>query len=385
MPSEDDREGAAGRELETLGRDPEPTTPPKRSSRKGSFILLVVSLLLCGLILEVAVRLLLPPLDNAEMKVFDAEIGKTLRPGYVGTDLGVEVRINAHGLRSPEFSLEKPEGTYRILVLGDSWTFGVGVQQDETYPVQLERILNERFPDRKTEVLNAGVSGYETYNEAVYFRRTGCKFQPDLVLIGFYPVNDLHDKKSKYERYARERVEHPVWHFIRRFPKVHLRSYQYFGYMRSSLKRSYRRWRSDASNFDAGSEELDEDYFVEWTSLYRDDFQGWNTAKKSLADIAGLAEENGARVVLAVFPDIRSLEAYRRFLKEKFYPQLEKTALDLGIRVVDMAPALYAYEGKEDEIALYGRKEIAHPNAKGYRLLAEYLADIIGGHHTHFP
>ena len=348
--------------------------PVRVRSRKADLALLISSILFSLVILEVGVRLLLPPPDQIKMKVFDAEIGKTLRPGYEGSHVGVEVKFNSHGLRSPEIPLEKPDDTYRILVLGDSWTFGVGVPQDKTYPAQLELLLREQNPDRKIEVINAGVSGYETYNEAVYFGRSGHKFEPDLVIIGFYPVNDLHDKKSKYERHARERAAHPTWYFIRTFPKTHLRSYQYYGYLRSDLKRSYRTWRQGRIDFNAGPEELDNSYDVEWTLLYRDDFQGWITAKESLASIVEIADKTNCPVVLAVFPDLRELKHYRTSLQGRFYPKLEKTAVGLGIKVLDMAPSLYPYEGKEGQIALGDTKGSTHPNIRGHRLLAEYLA-----------
>ena len=344
-------------------------------SRRANLILVVVSVLLSLAILEIGTRLLLPPLDDEEMNVFDAEIGKTLRPGYKGTSLGVEIEINSHGLRSPETTLEKPVGTYRILVLGDSWTFGVGVVQDETYPAQLEGILRQRFPGRDIEVINAGVSGYETFNESIWFERCGYKFEPDVTVIGYYPVNDIHDKKSKYEGHARERADHPLWYSVHNFPEKHLRSYQYADFLRSRIKDKFESWRYSRPTYDAGPEELDERYDVEWTSLYREDFKGWLTTKESLGRIARLAAEIECRVILAVFPDLRSLKHYRASLRQQFYPKLAQAALDLGIEVVDMAPCLYPYDGKEDRISLFETKGSTHPNSKGHRLLAERLAD----------
>src|SRR2546430_1564409 len=51
----------------------------------------------------------------------------------------MKVKINSLGMRDREYSVEKPKGTYRILVLGDSYTFGSGVQADETYAKLLEK------------------------------------------------------------------------------------------------------------------------------------------------------------------------------------------------------------------------------------------------------
>jgi hypothetical protein len=241
----------------------------------------------------------------------------------------------------------------------------------------LEEILEGRNPERPIQVLNAGVSGYETYNEAVYFRRSGHTFNPDLVVIGYYPVNDVHDKKSRFERRAREKAEHPVWYAFRKFPSEHLYSYQYLDFMRSRLKRSYREWRYSQPVLDAGPEELDDRYDVEWTSLYRDDFEGWRVVKESLAEIAELAEEIDSQVLLAVFPDLRSLIHYRTSLRDQYFPMLEEAAQVHGIEVVDIAEAFKAFEGSEEKVSLGETKGSTHPNGEGCRVIAESIAAAI--------
>jgi hypothetical protein len=101
-------------------------------------------------------------------------------------------RINAHGLRDNHFSKNKPEDVYRILVLGDSIPFGNAVRSAETFPNQLETLLQERqlFPGKRVEVINSGVSGYTPYNELHYYLTEGRKFSPDLVIIAFC-MNDI--------------------------------------------------------------------------------------------------------------------------------------------------------------------------------------------------
>ncbi len=364
-------------EDQSLDREESSSKEPiqKKTSRRSNILLFLGASLVAVFILEIGLRLILPSLDSHEMYVLDDEIGNRLRPNFHGIGKGVEVAINSQGLRSPEVPLDKPSGTFRILVLGDSWTFGVCVPQDETYPAHLQRILSERLPERSVEVINSGVSGYETYNESVYFKREGYKFQPDLVLIGYYPVNDIHDKKKKYERHRKERSDHPLLYRIKRYPKTDLLTYQYFQYVRSSLKDRLIEWWVGSPSFDAGPEELDAHYKVEWTSLYRDDFSGWQVAKQSLIDIADLSQEIGAKTALAVFPDLRDLKYYRLTLKARFLPVLEQAAETAKIPVIDTAPLFIDYEGKESEIVLWNRKGSTHPNGKGYRLIAEFLAE----------
>ena len=94
-------------------------------------------------------------------------------------------RINGHGLRDRDVPYER-QGKFRILVLGDSFTEGVQVEQDETFPKLLERRLGDGV-----EVLNAGVSGYGTDSELLFWESEGWKYRPDLVLLVFDTSNDI--------------------------------------------------------------------------------------------------------------------------------------------------------------------------------------------------
>src|SRR3990172_85594 len=69
------------------------------------------------------------------------------------------VKNNKHGFREKDFSYPKPPGTYRIMVLGDSFTWGEGLAVQERYTAIAEKLLNEHFDDRKFEVLNFGTRG----------------------------------------------------------------------------------------------------------------------------------------------------------------------------------------------------------------------------------
>jgi lysophospholipase L1-like esterase len=101
------------------------------------------------------------------------------------------VRINALGFRDPrDYSLAKPPGTFRILVLGDSVTFGHGAVYDTTYPYLLETKLKAWRPDVRWEVWNLGVPGYNTAQELAYLRQIGAAATPDLAIVGFF-ANDF--------------------------------------------------------------------------------------------------------------------------------------------------------------------------------------------------
>ena len=110
--------------------------------------------------------------------------------------------INSIGLRSDEVEIPKPKGTFRILVLGDSVTFGFGVAQDKAFPSRLQAILKKKM--RRVEVINAGVSGYTAYNEVEYYLSEGRKLAPDVVIVGFC-LNDVVNPRLHWG-YAKERI-----------------------------------------------------------------------------------------------------------------------------------------------------------------------------------
>jgi len=116
-----------------------------------------------------------------------------LSPGYNGWFAGVPVKINQLGFRDTrDYALEKSPRTVRILVLGDSVTFGHGSIYEHSYPFLVEQQLKAWRPDVDWQVWNLGVPGYNTSQELAQLLELGPAFHPDLVVVGFYE-NDIVD------------------------------------------------------------------------------------------------------------------------------------------------------------------------------------------------
>src|SRR5919108_5792949 len=103
------------------------------------------------------------------------------------------VRMNSHGFRDKERTYEKKEGTFRILALGDSYTEGVQVSLEQTFPYILEERLNSEKSGVRFEVLNLGVSGFGTAQEYLTLKHYGLEYKPDLVILNFFIGNDVRD------------------------------------------------------------------------------------------------------------------------------------------------------------------------------------------------
>lgn len=101
------------------------------------------------------------------------------------------VRLNKQGWRNDtDFTITKPPNTIRIVGLGDSYMFGQGCDQNENALSFLEQLLNARFPQKKWEVINTAVPGYNTVMEVETLKRKMLIYQPDIVIIE-YIANDM--------------------------------------------------------------------------------------------------------------------------------------------------------------------------------------------------
>lgn len=169
-------------------------------------LLLIVGGLLIGIgMLEVTYRIYLSwmrpinelkrvePRVPREIKQFDENLGWSLKPRSIGTSRRtgqkIEYHINSKGLRDDETSYEKPDGVFRIVALGDSFTFGSGVPIEKHFSTLLERYF------KNVEVINMGVGGYGVDQAYLFLKSEGFRYEPDIVLVyepGYYDHRHMH-------------------------------------------------------------------------------------------------------------------------------------------------------------------------------------------------
>lgn len=167
-------------------------------------VLVVLAFLVLG---EMVVRTFRPQLTYTQLRMLAGSyyapgrfIPHTLQSNYKGLfnkhqdhpGEQATVSTNCLALRGHEISLTKLEGRKRVLILGDSYTFGVYVNDNETYSVLLENLFREDEND--VEVINAGYAGgFGPDTQYAWLVNRGLTFQPDLVIYAFFVGNDILD------------------------------------------------------------------------------------------------------------------------------------------------------------------------------------------------
>ncbi len=132
------------------------------------------------------------PVEFMNVVLRDLSTGRDLVPTR---EFFVSYRINGLGFRGPDYTIPAPPGTFRILALGDSIAFGMGVHEQDTFAAQLESRLNAaagaRGQTMRYEVVNAGVTGYSTRDERVSYERFSSAYMPQVVLLAMVFNDDL--------------------------------------------------------------------------------------------------------------------------------------------------------------------------------------------------
>ena len=185
------------------------TLPRKRWLGK-ALLVLFVNLVLFVVFLEIGVRLMLRSDPEAftkkklrpDLEKMVAEspfeehpyLGYAGKPGFRSPDgAKSQLSINEWGQRGPSRPLEKPEGTYRIVCLGGSSTYGHTPSSDATtWPARLEYWLNDQRDKHgmTVEVINGGLSGWSTFESTVNLAFRMVEFEPDLVIV-YHTINDM--------------------------------------------------------------------------------------------------------------------------------------------------------------------------------------------------
>ena len=172
--------------------------------RLGSYLMIIfISLILGFFILESTVRLLeiAPRIDHQysgftqdDLLPFIPKPHSTYSGRSASDEYNYHYEHNSYGFRDNEYNhINRNDKKFIILGLGDSFTYGVGAEFEETYLYLLEQRFNSRTEnDLRIQIIKAGIPRYFPQTERLLFEKCAPVFRPDLVIIGFVP-NDIID------------------------------------------------------------------------------------------------------------------------------------------------------------------------------------------------
>ena len=271
------------------------------------------------------------------------------KPGFRGYSEGTEVAISSQGLRDREYDAAHPPNTTRIVVLGDSVTFGPGVLAEETFSKQLEHRLNGLGDGRRYEVINTGVIGYNTIQERARLERVGLQFQPDVVVLTFV-VNDLLDTFSIFDhQYEPGGALAPLKKWLRRNSRLY-RFYQNVSWRLDS------EWRRDPNRPEPPR-----------------DRQRVLEREAEIGRIAQISRESGAKFLLVLYPDnLANLEAPDASGRQvTVRDELVGFAARNGLPILDLTEALG--DVRDPRARVMRLREDPHPGPTGHRAIADAL------------
>jgi len=264
-----------------------------------------------------------------------------------GTTYGAPIYENEDGLRDRTFIKPKPEGVYRILVLGDSFTWGVGLTVEETIPKLLETALNARGDGRVVEVVNAAIPGYNTVEEFNQLRGLGMTYEPDFVLL-IFNMNDIEYKPELAVAAYDETLVVPVVEIdpgedVAQFSRNEgLRGFVLELERRSALVR-FLVPPVGAILREIGLLESPEFSWVQKIfEGFVDTNPGWVESRRAIGEMAALTADQDMEFVMAVYPLLNELDDYQG---REAHAALAALCEELGIRCVDLLPV---FEGQDE-------------------------------------
>ncbi len=296
--------------------------------------------------------------------------------------------VNSRHLRDVEHSSEKPAGVYRVLALGDSFTFGWGVNVSETWWSRLAEHLSANLSPARAEVVNLGVYMYTFDQQVQRLEHFGLAYQPDLVINGFYYPHVVTISKHRYQQ-----QDSKPW------PKIldstlyvdHVGLLRYGqplpfeGLRESSLLVDFVTSRLALLQYRASAAGQLNEYELLKDSRAPDFERAWQRTRAAYERLAEVTQRRGIPVLVFMIP--RDMQVWPAWKKESValsreapftsrLPQKKFAAIceDLKLECLDLLPQFSAAAAQRPETPLYYRVDV-HWTPSGHALASQLIYD----------
>lgn len=302
--------------------------------------------------------------------------------------------INSLGFRGKEIPLEKRENVIRIITIGDSVTFGIGVDQPEIYSQRLEEFLNDYAAEQGLpvtfQVLNPSGCGWNTFNEIVWLEKRAIKYKPDIILLQFC-MNDVDDPLTQMgvtvlyhlEKIPREMLpadyesSNEKSLFVKKFNDITFSEIIHFlGTKYSSLYilalNTYQTLKLEKQ---AQKKQIPKPLGLSWCLEYLIDenSQQVQWLRRQFKRLRRFSEKHKIPTVVVIFPLSYQLhsEYYRKAIDS-----LKKYLEEAGLEYIDLTP-YFSSVSKHNHFYLYLNQDAVHLNTIGHRFTARVLSSFL--------
>lgn len=257
-----------------------------------------------------------------------------LAPGICGN--------NSHGFFDYEYSIEKSENVFRIIVIGDSVAQGQWVEKSQTFSNLLEQYLNDRPGEKKYEVITMAITGYSTSQQLILLENQADKYSPDLI-IWSYVLNDpahpiYHDANGELGRYFYD-------------PKLHIVDF---------IKKEIFLYQQTKKG-----KKCEGKYHERLHCVYR------NNIKSHIEELGAYSRDKRVPIIFLIHPIFERNKPFTDYSLLSIHQDLSNMSKDQGLIALDLLEPYTPYSTNELGMDPW------HPSTSGHKLAAEYLYEYL--------
>lgn len=291
----------------------------------------------------------------------------------------ITIRINSLGWRDREISLEKKEDTFRIVALGDSITFGWGVELHETYVKQLETILKKQNSYKNYEVINISIEDLGLQEELKLLKQFGLDFQPDLVLLGFY-LNDARPiggfpNESKPTWFHRRYTLRKIVNLTPLTKSMAKKALIKLGIMKPNASSRFRwidtfttrEWVTNQDKMKLLIKSADLDWGVAWKS------QSWTAINQYIQEMQEVTQSADCSLAVICFPVSVQVESDFTFL-DKPQQHLSEICSSRSIPFLNLLPSFRHWNTTVEEPLFF---DLCHPTPLAHQKTAQVISKFL--------
>lgn len=275
---------------------------------------------------------------------FEEVAGTTIFHG-----LKLQGNLNSMGLRDKEYPFDHE--SYRIIIMGDSFTYGLGLKNSNSWPKKTEQYLHDKGYNN-IEILNGGIPDTNTRQQVAFFNKYTCDYKPDMVIIGFI-INDCGELCSNCGAVKLKHQLDAIANSAKQRFGLYAFNYIRFAYLKYKLTNAT---------------------VKEYSMPYEKETEPFQQCKRAFLDFKELSQKNNFELIVVIYPMLVQLNKNYPF--NSIHRKMEAFFKEAGIEAYDLTQEFYGYRDTD----LWINYVDSHPNKKANEIVAKKIVEIITKH-----